>query len=120
MDKPHKRQWMREVAFHSTFRLDGVTRGVTGDLVICGHYDDVQVVTSYQYHSGFGFACVTLRHGGVSSSMFYGECYKKVLVDILRAALTGRGRLWRLKDGYFQHFVDVIRERWPEEVSKGV
>ncbi|RLI43461.1 hypothetical protein DRO59_00920 [Candidatus Bathyarchaeota archaeon] len=109
MDKSHKRQWMQEVAFRAVFRLDKVIRGVLGDLVIYGHYDDVEVTISYQYHLGLSFACVTLQHSGVSSSMVWGRCYEKVLVDAFRAVLTSEGRLWRLKEDCLRHFVDTIK-----------
>ena len=101
---------MQKVAFRSTFRLDEVTRGVTGDLVIRGHYNDVEVTTSYQYHSGLNFACVALRHDGVTASMIHGKCFEKVLVDIFRAVLTSEGRLWRLKEDCLRHFIDTVRE----------
>jgi len=111
MNKSHKRQWMRRVAFRSTFKLDDVAKGVTGDLVIRGHYSDVEVTTSYQYHSGLSFACVTLHHDDVTASMVHGRCYEKVLVDIFHAVLTSRGRLWRLKEDCLRHFVDAIGEK---------
>ena len=46
-----KRQWMRRVVLRATFNLDEVTRGVQGDLVICGHYNKDKAVVSYQHVS---------------------------------------------------------------------
>lgn len=107
-----KRQWMRRVVLRATFNLDEVTRGVQGDLVICGHYNKVKAVVSYQHVSNYDFAHVVLQHGGVSTASYYGECCRKVLTDVLRAIKeTSKGRLYLLKEDYLRRFV-ITAEGW--------
>ena len=110
--KNRKRQWMRRVVLRTTFSLDEITRGVQGDLVICGHYNEVKAVVSYQYVSNYSFTHVVLRHNGVSTTSYDGECCRKVLVDVLRVVKeTSKGRLYLLKEDYLRRFAAFVEDK---------